>query len=384
MPATAEPLLILGASVRAAAFSASRAGMAPNACDLFADADLSRHCPATRVESYPAGLAHWAFSAPPAAWMYTGGLENHPQLVDEIASQRTLYGVGGETLRAVRDPWRLRAALTARGLLAPACLDAQSPPPCNGDWLRKRLRSSGGAGVAPWDEALARRPHAASVSDVYFQQRIAGLPCAGVFVAAARQAHLLGVTEQIIGAAWCGAGGFQYAGSLGPLRLRPEILDQWRRIGDCLAETFSLVGLFGVDAVQDDRAVWPVEVNPRYTASVETLERGLDLRTVDLHVRGCREGRVAPPPRGGASMWTGKAIVYASKSIQISPATTRRLLDANQDDWPVVADIPAAGTHIRARRPILTVFARAKDRDGLLNALQASVSHWRRVVEDTA
>ena len=85
MEQLSQPLLIIGASARAAACSAMRAGFAPLAGDLFGDIDLSRACPARRVQNYPQGLVAAAAACSPAAWLYTGGLENHPDLVDEIA-----------------------------------------------------------------------------------------------------------------------------------------------------------------------------------------------------------------------------------------------------------------------------------------------------------
>ena len=47
---TSRDLLILGASARAAAFSALRAGFAPVGADLFADRDLAAVCPCSRVD----------------------------------------------------------------------------------------------------------------------------------------------------------------------------------------------------------------------------------------------------------------------------------------------------------------------------------------------
>ena len=73
-------LIILGATARAAAFSAQRAGMRPWCVDLFADADLARACPARRValDAFPAGLIDALAGAPDGPVIYTGGLENRP------------------------------------------------------------------------------------------------------------------------------------------------------------------------------------------------------------------------------------------------------------------------------------------------------------------
>ena len=43
-------------------------------------------------------------------------------------------------------------------------------------------------------------------------------------------------------------------------------------MGAALADVFDLCGLFGVDGVVRGNRFWPVEINPRYTASMEVLE----------------------------------------------------------------------------------------------------------------
>ena len=59
MAAPTDNLLIFGASTRAAAFSALRAGLRPWCADLFGDADLVSRCPTIRMPAgdYPHGIA---------------------------------------------------------------------------------------------------------------------------------------------------------------------------------------------------------------------------------------------------------------------------------------------------------------------------------------
>ena len=109
MSASKERLLIVGASVRAAAFSALRAGFRPLAADKFADTDLTACCPARRVADYPRGLPAAVSAWPPCGWMYTGALENHPALVDRLAASRPLDGNPGPVLRRIRDPFQVVA-----------------------------------------------------------------------------------------------------------------------------------------------------------------------------------------------------------------------------------------------------------------------------------
>ena len=147
----------------------------------------------------------------------------------------------------------------------------------------------------------------------YYQRYLPGEPCSAVFVAAVGSARLLGVTRQLIGQSGLGGESFLYTGSIGPLQLTSSQRQQWQYLGDCLSAGFSLRGLFGVDAIDTGEAIVPVEVNPRYTASIEVLERSLRWPIVAWHVQACREARL-PEVRSPTSVGcSGKAIVYAVK-----------------------------------------------------------------------
>ncbi|MCY2989769.1 MAG: ATP-grasp domain-containing protein [Planctomycetota bacterium] len=376
---TSESLLILGASARAAAWSAQRAGYEPLAADMFGDRDLAV-CRQTRlVRDYPCGLERAARSFPDAPWMYTGAIENQPALVDRIAAHRTLYGNRGAVLRRVRDPFQVEAALQAAGLPVPEV--ARSGATCgSGTWLCKPFHSCGGDRITrfevgpkvPQEEASEARaePRAAhdstsvspsqlGVSANYYQRFIAGAGvCGAVFVAAAGRAVLLGTTHQWAGTHWAGAGGFRYSGSGGPQKLDPSIEASLRLVGDCLASSFALTGLFGVDAIIADQTVWPVEVNPRYTASVEILERALGVQAIRIHVHACCWGELPATQPATPICHCGKQIIYARRDIRIPPEFNVLADEANAGSvWPSVADIPAVGVQIARNQPVVTVLA---------------------------
>lgn len=299
--------------------------------------------------------------------MYTGALENHPDFVDRLAGERTLFGNRGDGLRRVRRPELLAEVLDQAGLASPPVAASPTGLPADGTWLRKLRDSAGGGHVRVW---RAERTLAAD-GRYYYQQRVAGLPCAALYVAAGGGACLLGVTEQLIGAEWAGGWGFRYCGSLGPLPLPEPVRDQFQRIGDCLAGEFALAGLFGVDAVLDGDTVWCIEVNPRYPASAEVLERALGLSAVGLHVAACRDGTLPAVPQAHGSRWSGKAILYARTDGE----ATVRLLDLRREfprepAAPALADIPPPGTKLRRGRPVLTVLADGVERQAVFATLQ--------------
>jgi predicted ATP-grasp superfamily ATP-dependent carboligase len=147
------------------------------------------------------------------------------------------------------------------------------------------------------------------------------------------------------------------------------------QLGNALAEAFDLQGLFGVDAIVADGEIWPVEVNPRFTASVEILERGLGIRSIALHVAACGGEMVSPPsvqPERFTSACCGKAILFAPRDIIVSPEFPAWCADQNKDShWPAVADMPAGGTILRAGQPIVTVLAEGADEAAVIGKLRS-------------
>lgn len=362
-----DNLLILGASARAAAFSALRAGFHPVCGDLFADADLQRVCPVTRVTSLPQGLERVARAAGPGPWLYTGAVENYPRLVDRLAGSRTLYGNSGAVLRRVRDPRRVAKVLAARGLPAIECRSTAAGLPCDGSWLRKRRRSAGGMQVQAWRGGPSNQ---AAARGWCFQQRIQGTSCAAIYVSAAGQARLLGATEQLL------RDEFRYAGSIGPCPLDRQVEAELARLGQTLTDSFALVGVWGVDAIFNDDGIWPVEINPRYTASMEVLEWAAGQSTIGHHVAACRDAILPAASPAASAQWHGKQVVYAPVDLLITPALAGRIDRLHRDSpWPLATDLPQTGARIGRGRPICCVFATAGDRASLLEALHKR-SDW--------
>src|SRR5437016_4654594 len=114
-----QDVIIIGASTRAAAMSARRAGWTPWCADLFADADLERIATVHKIrpEDYPGGILTALKGAPPCPVIYTGGMENRPRLIAKI--DRPLWGNTPDVLRAVRKPERWTECLRARGVACP-------------------------------------------------------------------------------------------------------------------------------------------------------------------------------------------------------------------------------------------------------------------------
>jgi predicted ATP-grasp superfamily ATP-dependent carboligase len=383
-------LLIFGASARAAAFSALRAGLQPWCADLFADADLRARCPALALPpaDYPDGFREVSDQAPPGPWMFTGGLENRPALVEEICRRRPLWGSGPDVLRQVRAPLAVAERLRRAGIACPEIWLRPEDVPARGRWLLKPLDGTGGRGIA----FLEDRAGARGRRRVYAQEYVEGEPYSAVYLGLERQvdgreqagASFLGVTRQLVGEPWLHAAPFHYCGSIGPVPLSLPLHRRFRRVGVVLAQEFGLRGLFGVDCVLRDEVPWPVEVNPRYPASVEVLEEPGRPSAVALH-RAAVEGSEGPvhwrsdePHPYQVSQVRGKAILFAREALVFPDGFFDPAARLSDTDLPPFADIPPAGQRIEAGRPVLTFFAAAATVEGCERRLRQTAADLDR------
>ena len=354
-------LAVVGASARAAAQSALRAGFRVVAADLFADADLAAHCRATKVDDYPEGFLDWLAKTVCDGWLYTGGLENHPELVDRMAAIRPLWGNHGESLRAARDVFNLQTLLVGTGLSFPETRDSAVGLPLDGSWLCKTGRGAGGSGVWLLDGAEAR--NRAVREGACFQRFVGGSSAAAIFVLGERSSRLGGMTLQFVGPFDGHGKPWQYVGSLSPWHVSTSITPQLERLQHVLARDLGLRGIVGVDLVLDDERAWIIEINPRYTASVEVVERTVG-GLVAAHAAACTDPNWSAPADDlptedkDTTRRFAKATFYASRTAMISEKFHRWALAESSLDVEDrrLADIPHAGESIPAGRPLLTVF----------------------------
>lgn len=333
-----NPLIIVGASARAAAFSAHRAGYTPYWLDQFGDKDLRQRFRGNVISDYPQAAVELISGAPDAPFLFTGAMENHPGVLERLCAQRKLLGNPKPACVRVRDPAVLYRALRRNDIACPEIRLAGSAAEDRYDWLIKPLRSAGGIGTGYYDGQPVDERH-------YLQEYLEGESISAVFVGSQGHCHLLGVTRQLVGLPGFHAGEFSYCGSIGPLELDDAAYRQWRRIGEVIAGEFKLMGLFGVDAVKRRGSIYPVEVNPRYTASVEVLEQAFGYQAVKFHCDACNNRLPGSDEREPGNL-VGKAILFAPVDF---------IFTRSVQDGFTVADIPARGTAIRQGQPVLTV-----------------------------
>ena len=378
MPERPKQVVIAGISTRALAASAARAGYRVTAVDAFGDLDLRRTAEviSKRFEEgaqfRPMTAATAADQAAGSLACYTSNFENYPAAVERLAKGRTLLGNPASVLTRVRDPLLLMQRLGQLGFSTPK---TRSSVPVNGNvqgsWMLKPRRSGGGHGTRVWRQNEPfPRTH-------YLQQRLAGPPASILFAADGYQAVVLGISRQIVGDTRMGARGFRYCGSLlGPPGIlfpgQPKLMEVAERLASAVTKEFGVRGLNGIDFIATDGVPCPIEVNPRYSASMELLERGEAMSIFQVHEQAC--GAVLPTGRIESEGIHGKAVVFARKNVVMGD--TREWLDDT-----CLADIPHPREKIRRGHPICTVFASGSDADSCYERLVSRAAAVYRVTE---
>jgi uncharacterized protein len=370
-------VLIVGVSTRAFAESAGRAGRSCVTVDAFGDLDqkaLVENVALVRDKGRPytaAAAVAIGRTLTAGSVAYVSNLENHPAAVRRLAAGRRLLGNTPETLDAARSFARLAEVVRRAGGCVPATLsdgDRHVASPGR-RWLRKPLRGGGGNGVVDFEPGDRLRP------SEMIQERIDGVLASMSFVADGRRAAVLGVAQGLAGDSAFGARAYRYCGSLHPFQADSSLLEPLDALAQATTRAFGLVGVNGLDFVIRDGRVYVLELNPRYSASMELLERSGSASVFETHASACGGDGVASasyaPPRGDVF---GKAIVWARRDIVAGD--TRTWLE--RDD---VRDLPFPGERIRRGHPICTVFTRAADASACHDGLRVAAARVEREIE---
>jgi uncharacterized protein len=376
--ATRGHVLLAGVTTRALAVSAAKRGYRVTAVDAFGDLDLRAVAELVRLPGaggpFRPGLAAGAVAGVSASVVvYTSNFENDPSAVARLSQGRRLLGNPPAVLLRVRNPIELTRLLRSGNFAAPETRASPARRSAgHAAWLLKPRRSGGGHGIRQWHLG-----HPVPRS-WYLQERIVGVPGSIVFAADRRGAVTLGLSRQLVGDARLGVAGFRYCGSLLATRAAPlfprqeELLERAAAIAALVTREFGLVGLNGIDFIARDGVPYPLEVNPRYSASMELVERAGDISLFEAHACACA-GLLPLAPTLGNRVH-GKAIVFARQDVRLG----------NTEGWldqASLADVPQSGEKIRRGHPICTVFAEAQSGKACHRLLLQRAAGIYRVVE---
>ena len=264
---TAKPrsMVLIGASVRSATESARRAGFAPIAVDAFGDRETLRSAVSwSAIDSF--GETELVRSLEAGAigdvrLAIVGGLDGGYQRWAGLRCP--FHGAGPSVFDQCDGPEFLRELARQAKVCFPETINDE-PPRNEAGWLVKRRFSCGGLHVRTRGET----PRALNE---YFQRFQRGRVVGASFLATGEDAILLGVCGLF--RKRLGRRPFVFAGAVGPLRFPDSVIRRIQAIGDAFVARFPFVGPFNIDLVIRRDQVMLLEVNPRWSGSMELLER---------------------------------------------------------------------------------------------------------------
>ena len=426
-------LILVGGSVRAAATDAVAGGYRVVAIDRFGDRDLlqisERWYPLD--DRWQQQLAAW----PAAPIVGTGGFLWRDSC--HLRSDRLVAFPTPDVFQSLCDPEQLRQVAAGCELDFPLTIPhagrssplmVAAPASASQRWLIKPRYGTAGIGIR-FASASSLSGHTDPSDDpIDLQQWVAGRPLGACFFTrrrcGQRVTRLLGAFDGLTHRQhrdWR----WLYGGSLGPRQLTTSDRESLSRLGTEIADRFGLVGLFNVDLLRRRNGTLVLlEVNPRYSASMELLRIPLNhsqaypwASLIDWHLAAYEEsaGQIDHQTADRRTAWAGlpaddadvrsrpaahpaaghgrqaapesacKRIVYAATSMRIDCSVEElicRFAAPVEKSFGVQIsfhDLPPLGAIVPAGAPALSVIVRGRqDAATLRRTAQRIAAHLRR------
>ncbi|MDD1675413.1 MAG: ATP-grasp domain-containing protein [Methanomicrobiales archaeon] len=353
-------ILVAGFSTRHVVQSAYKAGYATYAVDHFCDQDLFWY---TRdrirfeeIEEIPGCIRMMCEKHPIDYLVVTSGAEH-------VKGPVPLLGTPPDRLDRFLDKRKTSHFFEEERIPAPGELEEGKYPV-----MVKPVRGAGGWRNRILHDDTEKEAWLREFPNVpaFYQTVIQGIPASVSCLADGKRAIAIAINEQILRRtteAPCG-----FAGSITPI-VHP-LTEEMIALAEEAAGVSGCIGSIGVDFVLSDR-VWAIEINPRFQATVDTVEKATGCNLFDLHVRAC-SGRL-PGTRPETKCFAAKGILFADRDLDLAVDLSRFA--------PGVADIPWPGTHFEKGSAIISVYGHGPTRDAAERLLNTNITGIRRYIQ---
>ena len=356
-------VIIAGFATRHVVESAFRAGYEVLAIDHFCDQDLhwyTKECHTfEEIAEIPELIESVAAATPVDHLILTSGVE-------DLNVALPVSGTLPETAHRFLDKLVMQEFFERAGLpVPPLCKDNDYPA------FIKPLRGAGGwrnqlvqnaleeeAWNQIWDEPV---PYLR-------QQPVDGIPCSVSCVADGTRACALAVNAQLLRGG-DGEKAFGFSGSVTPFDTDQSaalitIAEQAAGLSGC-------VGSVGVDLMLNGDQIHIIEINPRFQATVDTVERSTDASVFAYHMAACAGNLPTEMPR--PKQVAVRSVLFADRDLVVG--------DDLKTLAPAIADIPWPGTEIQEGSAILSVYGTGANRDAAFVKLDTTISLVRRSID---
>ncbi len=348
-------VLIAGFTTRHVAQSAHRAGYTVYAVDNFRDQDLFWYVADAdgflELSDIPSAIDRMCRKHPIDGIILTSGAE------DLLVTPVPRIGPSPACVATFLDKKKTQDFFDRNGFPAPKRLDPLRYPamlkPCRGagGWRNTVIRSQ--TDLRVWETEWPDEPY-------LVQEIIEGIPASVCCVCNGTHAMALAVNRQIL------RGGeempFGFAGSVTPFS-HPMAC----RMATCAEDIVSrsgCKGLIGVDFIVTHDSFYVIEINPRFQATLDTVEMAMGCNLFSLHCDAC--AGTIPERKPKPKQVAIRRILFAPRDLQI---------DADLSClFPGVSDIPPPGTLFKAGQAIISVYGWGEDEARASEMLNTTIS----------
>ncbi|WP_455277579.1 ATP-grasp domain-containing protein [[Eubacterium] cellulosolvens] len=197
------------------------------------------------------------------------------------------------------------------------------------------------------------------------QEFIAGTPASVSIIADGSNSKILTLNEQLLKVEEFGQKEeFRFTGNIVPLEATEDLLQRCEELTNKIVSKFELKGSNGIDLIITDRSdeINIIEVNPRFQATLECIERYLGVNLVDLHLKACNQEELPTNLNKPQSKFVGRGILYSKSNIK-TPNLTK---------FDFTRDIPNPGLEIPEGEPICSVITDSSSREKCLQEMKKS------------
>lgn len=186
------------------------------------------------------------------------------------------------------------------------------------------------------------------------QRYVEGSACS-VSIMAGRVKTVVAVNEILVGWKAMNTQGFTYSGNITPLSHQLTEVEYKELIRTAVetVDLFDLRGSVGVDFVMGDKP-YVLEINPRFQASVDSIEWSHDINMFRSHLDSVEGGRVETPK---AKRFASRSILFADRTTEINKCMTGN---------PFFADVPPNDVYSRGD-PLVSILCSGSSRKELLD-----------------
>ncbi|MDH5391027.1 MAG: ATP-grasp domain-containing protein [Candidatus Bathyarchaeota archaeon] len=380
-------ILVIGMDVVSLATSATKAGYKVYTVDYFGDQDLKRVCHESlsivkQTLGVTCGQLSTNFSPEALLQLTMGllkkntidvtllstGLDDSPDVLFELNDMIPILGNRPHVIKRIRDKMKFFQELERLEIPHPETAMAE-----NFEEARKKAKDIGypvlvkpskgfgGVGIrkAQGPKELKQAFQHASLIDekVLIQEYISGTPASVSLISSNNETITLTLNEQLLGVNELGQEEpFGYCGNVVPLVTTRSVMNRCKNTAERITSHFGLIGSNGIDFVISKEGIpYVVEVNPRFQATLECVERVLGINMVEAHMKACLQG-ILP-------IIVKKTAVFCTRLILFAP---QRSIIPDFSVFEEVRDIPIPEVIIEKGEPVCSIVREGADRNSSL------------------